>query len=49
MVWLIDPERETAAVCMLEDGAYVRRSVQTLTDVERLPGFELSLSELYRQ
>ena len=48
-MWLIDPERETAAVWTLEDGAYVRRSVQMLTDVELLSGLELSLSELFRQ
>ena len=49
VVWLIDPGRETAAVCTLEDGAYVMRSVATLTDAELLPGFELPVSELFKQ
>jgi len=48
-VWLIDPGRETAAVCTLEDGSYVMRSVEILTEPELLPGFELPVNELFQQ
>jgi len=49
VVWLIDPARETAAVCTLEDGAYVMRSVEVLSDANLLPGFELPVNELFQQ
>jgi Uma2 family endonuclease len=48
-VWLIDPARETAAVCTLESGVYVMRSAEVLTDAKLLPGFELPVSELFQQ
>ncbi|MEZ6061229.1 MAG: Uma2 family endonuclease [Planctomycetaceae bacterium] len=47
VVWLIDPTRETGAVCRLEDGEFHLRSVRELAAPELLPGFSLPVHDLF--
>jgi Uma2 family endonuclease len=46
-VWLIDPARETACICYLENDEFVSRSVQSLKASPLLPGFELQVKSLF--
>ena len=46
-VWLIDPVRDSAAVCVLEDDVFVLRAVTELADAELLPGFVLPVKSLF--
>lgn len=47
IVWIVDPVRETAAVCVLENDAFVLRAVKILAATELLPGFELPVKSLF--
>jgi len=47
IVWLVDPSRDSAAICLLEDDAFVSRSVTELTAPDLLPGFSLSVKSLF--
>lgn len=46
-VWLIDPARETACICYLENDEVVSRSVQSLTASTLLPCFDLPVKSLF--
>ncbi len=46
-VWLIDPVRDSAAVCVLEEDVFVLRAVTELADAELLPGFVLPVKSLF--
>ncbi|MBC8291509.1 MAG: Uma2 family endonuclease [Planctomycetes bacterium] len=46
-VWLVDPARKSASIATLVDGHVESRDVDVLADAELLPGFELTLSELW--
>ena len=47
VVWLVDPSRDTAAICVLEEDAFVSRTVTQLTAPDLLPGFSLSVKSLF--
>ena len=46
-VWLVDPVRKSASIATLVDGHVESREVDSLSDADLLPGFDLPLTELW--
>lgn len=48
LVWIIDPKKRTATVYRLDEPSIVLKTADELTGAPVLPGFGLSLEELFR-
>jgi hypothetical protein len=47
LVWVLAPERQCVLICTQLDGVRVRKSTDTLDGGDVLPGFVVSVAELF--